>query len=219
MAASNYIPTGRTSLAKKGEISLQVQTEYASRPSPRITTTILKSGQVLHKIERNLSSTIESIAEMNHMEVAIRRQHSQVIEIIQKSETMDSAALPHPKAKSDKRPATAMDRLGRLPGRHRVFRMDNEGNFDSPQASDLFKTTFAEVFKCLHELISVFAKVPGVGLIREQGVCEVERDSLYLVSSGSEFYLFYLLEVEPGIDYEKALKDALGINAWPGSAR
>lgn len=217
MSASNYIPTGRTSLAKKGDVAFQIQTEYASRPTPRITTTILKSGQVVHKIERNLTNTIESIEEMNRMEVAIRKQHSQVVEIIQKGGTPGSETSS--KSDSVKRPVTAMDRLNLLPGRHRIFRLDNEGKFESSQASDIFKEVFAEVFKSLHELIAVFAKVPGVGFSREQGVCEVERNCLYLASSGTDLYLFYLLEAEPGADYEKLLKDALGINSWPGITR
>jgi len=42
---------------------LQVQTEYASRPAPRITTTILDSGRVIHKIGNQLERPIESPVE------------------------------------------------------------------------------------------------------------------------------------------------------------
>jgi hypothetical protein len=86
MAASNYIPTGRTSLVKRGELKLQLQTEYASRPAPRITTTISRDGRVLHKIERELQKTIESIEEQQHIERIIRRQHDDIAEIIRNPE-------------------------------------------------------------------------------------------------------------------------------------
>ena len=86
MATNNYIPTGRTSLVKRGELKLQLQTEYASRPAPRITTTISRDGRVLHKIERELAKTIESFEEQQHIERVIRRQHDDISEIIRNPE-------------------------------------------------------------------------------------------------------------------------------------
>ena len=61
MSTSEFIPVGRTSLVRKRGLNLQVQTEYASRPSPRITTTILSDGQVLHKVERTLKTCVSSL--------------------------------------------------------------------------------------------------------------------------------------------------------------
>lgn len=82
MNLSNFIPTGRTSLVKKGSVSLQVQTEYAYRPYPRLTTTILNNGQVLHKIEKKLDKPIESFDEQSVMEVRMKSQHNDVVNII-----------------------------------------------------------------------------------------------------------------------------------------
>ena len=86
MAASNYIPAGRTSLVRRGDLKLQLQTEYASRPAPRITTTISRDGRVLHKIERELIKKIDSVEEQHHIERVIRRQHDDISEIIRNPE-------------------------------------------------------------------------------------------------------------------------------------
>jgi hypothetical protein len=168
----------------------------------------------VHKVERSLADPVKSVEEVNRTEVAILKQHSQVTEIIQSGQTASLESLrvlqsPEP----TQRPLTLAERLSNIPGRHRVFQLDNEGNFSNSQASVKFMKAFSAVFKSLHELISVFAQVPGVGLNREQGVCEVERDRLYLVSSGTELYFFYVQKADPGLDYEQALKAALAGNS------
>ncbi len=222
MASADYIPTGRTSLVKKGSIALQVQTEYANRPSPRLTTTVLNSGQVVHKIERQLDQPISSIEEKNLMETTIRKQHSEVIKIIQASKQQTSVVpdppKPEPEIKSVSEPPvvetpsmhlTTAERLENLPGRPRVFYLDNKGNFRGADVSKEFRKTFSFVFKNLAELINIFAEVPGVGLSREQGVYEVERNVLYLVSSGTEMYFVYIERPNVSVNYEQVIKAAL----------
>lgn len=83
MALADFIPAGRTSLVKRGEKALQLQTEYAYRPVPRITTTVSIAGQVLHKIERGLDKPVENLEEKQRMEVRIQRQHTEIKSIIE----------------------------------------------------------------------------------------------------------------------------------------
>ena len=65
MTVNQFIPAGRTSLVNKDGSSIQIQTEYAFRPYPRVTTTILDNGRVLHKVERKLNKGIDSIEEQS----------------------------------------------------------------------------------------------------------------------------------------------------------
>ncbi len=208
MASNDFIPTGRTSLIRKGDIALQVQTEYAHRPAPRITTTILKSGQVVHKIERSLDHPIDSIEDKNHMELTIRKQHMEVVAIIEDSKLSSVVAMGKtPPVKPE--PTTTAERLAAIPGKHRIFILDNDGKFVDGNLSNEFKKIFAPIFKNMRELISVFALVPGVGLSREQGVCEVETNCLYLVSTGAELYFFYVERPDIKTNYEQAIKAAI----------
>ncbi len=82
MSTTEFIPSGRTSLVNRNGTALQIQTEYAYRPYPRVTTTILDGGRVLHKVEKKLKKCIESIEEQNEMEDIIKHQHSQVMLVI-----------------------------------------------------------------------------------------------------------------------------------------
>jgi hypothetical protein len=282
MAMADLIPTGRTSLVKRGKLALQVQTEYAHRPVPRITTTVQKSGQVIQKIERGLDRPIGSIEEKNLLEDRIRKQHAEIVAIIRKNKsligppagrlnsadrvtletdpvplggslppidslppeqafpgndiaTMDESQIPDdeiatpedlplpedeiatpedlPKPEEDLSGLTTFERLERLPGRHRIFRLDSEGNFVNASLSRDFKRTFGTVLKNLRELISVFTEIPGVGFARERGVYEIERLELYLLSAGTELFLVYLEDPDYSVDYDELLHKALN----PGS--
>jgi hypothetical protein len=217
MAMADLIPTGRTSLVKRGELSLQVQTEYAHRPMPRITTTVQKDGQVLQKIERSLDNPIASIEEKNLMEDTIRKQHAEILTIIRGDQNPVRKPKPKPEAPpSEPKPypesdpfQTTLDRLHALPGKHRVYCLDNEGNFQDAAVSKEFAKMFKPVFKNLGDLIAVFGEIPGIGFTRETGVYEVERNRLYLVSAGSELYIVWIERPAIRINYEREIHDLL----------
>jgi len=216
MATADLIPTGRTSLVKRGDASLQVQTEYAHRPLPRITTTVQQEGRVLQKIERSLDNPIASIEEKNLMEDTIRKQHMEILTIIRgnnnhpqkaKQKLTPSEAKPYPEIDPS---LPILERLRSLPGTHRIYRLDNEGNFSDASVSKEFAKMFKPVFKNLHELISVFTEVPGIGFTRETGVYEVERNGLYLASAGTELYIVCIERADRQLNYEREIRDLLG---------
>jgi hypothetical protein len=233
MADGNYIPVGRTSMTKQGDTPLQVQTEYASRPAPRITTTISHQGRVIHKIERNLHKTIESPEEQGRVERTLRSQHSEIIGIIQKRRFPGSSpANQRPEttietgneipvdpsasvsnavaaADYDLSSASAYEKLQAIPGVKRIYRLDNEGNFVGQDEPTRFKQAFAALFRNLQELMEVFALTPGVGITREKGVYEVEADHIYFASAGYECFFVVVTRIDDSTDYEKSIKSAI----------
>ena len=208
MGTSNYIPTGRTSLVKKDMMELQVQTEYAHRPNPRITTTITRDGQVVHKVERSLDRQIASQEEQERAENTIKRQHAEVVSIIRNGSSM-TPPQPDPAEQTVIQPRSVYDKLAALPGVQRIYSLDNEGNFRDTSKESQFRQAFAAIFKNLHELMNLFERKPGVGYTRRQGVYEVERDRLYFVSVGLECYFVFVGRVDYAMDYEKAIKQII----------
>ncbi|MBN2226339.1 MAG: hypothetical protein JW763_03145 [candidate division Zixibacteria bacterium] len=204
---ADYIPAGRTSRTMYGRVELQIQTEYAFRPGPRLTTSIFSKGQIIHKIEQELPQPITSIEDKSKVETLLLRQHKQVMEIIGSDEFEDilrnrlpAKDLPPP------RPKSLPERLKSIGGVAGIYAIDNDGNFLNPHITSGFKRQFKAVFKHLHELLSVFTELPGGR--REDGVYEVERDRLYLVSTGSGCF-FVLTTPADGVNYEKALASTL----------
>lgn len=208
MAESDYIPVGRTSLVKKEDVSLQVQTEYASRPYPRVTTTILKRGEVVHKVEKKLNRTVESIEEQSRTEALIQQQHSDVLAIIQRDSTVENLRLVED-TEPENNNLTMYDRLTSIPGFQHLYRLSSDGAFIGQNTSDQFKKTFTAVFKHLREVIDIFALLPGSEVVRQKGVYEVERNRLYFVSAGNECFFVTVQPTGEQIDYEVVLQKAL----------
>ena len=212
MATNKYIPAGMTSLVKRDQVALQVQTEYAYRPTPRITTTVSREGQVVHKIERGLNRVIQSLDEQTSVELTLRRQHSEIVSIIRKG-PLELTGMPRevaapetpPRPPVDTRPVT--EQLAELPGVERVYTLDNEGNFSGDTTSEEFRRAFAPIFKNLHDLLGIFERLPGVGFTRRKGVYEVMRNRLYLTSAGLECCFVVVSGKTADINYEKAIRD------------
>lgn len=208
MAASNYIPVGRTSLVKRGAVDVQVQTEYATRPSPRVTTTLSFQGQVLHKVERALEKPVDTFEEQRSIEQEMRQQHDEILGIIQ-SESYVSAMKLEPRTPEAERRMTAYERLTAVPDVQRVFRVDNDGILMESQASEEFQRAFSVIFKNLAELMDLFARLPGSNGLREQGVYEIDRSHLYFASIGTECFFIVVDPSDLSIDYERLVKAAV----------
>lgn len=204
MAADKYIPAGRTSLVKRGDTTYQLQTEYAWRPMPRVTTTISASGRVIHKVERELNGPVESLEEQHTVEIIIRRQHAEISAVVKDKKS----SVPLESVESVSTVGmTLQDRIAQVEGVSHVYRLDNEGKFHGANTSDAFKTAFGPVFENLSALLDIFMIEPGVGVCREKGVYEVHHDRLYLVSAGPECYFVVIGNPDYQIDYEAELKE------------
>ncbi len=90
MAQADNIPAGRTSRIVQGSTEIQIQTEFASRPSPRLTTSIFSKGQVMHKVEQELQSKIISFEDKIRIEDKLRKQHFEVLKTLKDEKKLQS---------------------------------------------------------------------------------------------------------------------------------
>jgi len=185
MAQADYIPAGRTSRIVKGSSEIQIQTEYAYRPSPRLTTSIISAGQVIHKIQQELNDPISTFEEKARVESMLRKQHLEVIKIIQSNDFSLDMTFKE-KREEPAREVSIMTLLSRIKGVERVYRMDNEGRFIDPGVSETFNKRFAPMLKNMNEVLNIFSELPGGR--RESGLVEIEPRRLYFISSGLECY-------------------------------
>lgn len=240
---------------------LQVQTEYAHRPYPRITTTILNQGQVLHKLEKKLDQAIGSIEEQNLAEDVMKRQHAEVLSlindptgearkqaerapqeptIVQRRGALNASStevkggsahadedpfpeLPDvsvkpPEARPRPYPSSAPpvtvkeslhDRFADIPDFEYAYGLTLDGEFKTPAGEERFRKAFKRVYKTLHEVIELFPEQGGARRRREEGVCEVERNRLYLVSTGEELFFITITGGRSDLNYEKIMKNLL----------
>jgi hypothetical protein len=205
MAMADFIPAGRTSRIVRGTTQLQIQTEYAYRPSPRLTTSIFSGGQVVRKVEKELGSPITSLEDKFKVEGLLRKQHMEVIEVLNNNhEFLAGLVQPGDAAPPSAQNLTLSDRLARVEGVEKIFRIDNDGNFESNNISDEFRKRFSSLFRNLRELLDIFQNLPGGK--KEQGVYQIERNRLYLISTGLECYFILARNVAPARDLEIELR-------------
>ena len=236
MAAQRFIPAGRTALVQPAtsqrdperqnvdpgvaQVALQVQTEYAHNPYPRITTTILNSGQVVHKVEKKLDRAVQSLEEQQRVEGMLNHQHSEVVAILKRQQ--GHALVSREDAQEAPVKSTSIvERLRAIPGSEHIFRLDNKGDFIGRATETQFRKSFKSVFKNLPSLMEVFAELAGdfSQPQRQSGVCEVERDRLYFASTGSECIFITVRRVDRDTDYEKAIKEVISDTGVAGFSR
>jgi hypothetical protein len=76
-------PAGVSGEASSGEKRFCVQTEFAPRPKPRITTSIALNGEVVQKVENLWDKLPQSEEDRDQIERVLRKQHQQVINDIE----------------------------------------------------------------------------------------------------------------------------------------
>lgn len=225
MTHTKYIPAGRTSLINRGNVPIQVQTEYAWRPYPRLTTTVLNQGQVLHKIEHKLENPIRTQEDQSLAEDLIKRQHTEVLGILRakRPDAKPASETTQPGVQSsdsspdaevallEKEPVpdTVRERLMAVAGVEHIYSLDNAGQFATSRHGDHFKKAFSSIFKGVRDLVEVFRTLPGETMTREKGVYEVERNRLYLISCGDECLLVTVHQTVQNTAFEKVLKEAI----------
>jgi len=202
MAQADLIPAGRTSRIVRGSTELQIQTEYAYRPKPRLTTSVISKGQIIQKIQQELSTPIATLEEKNKVEDLLRKQHMEVLNIIgSKKRKTDLTIRDKPTLEATS--LSLIDRLAAIEGVEKVYRINNAGEFDSSDVSTEFKKMFSAVFKSINDILEIFSQLPGGK--REEGVCALEPNRLYLVSSGYECFFILTNPVDPEINIEKLI--------------
>ncbi len=83
-------PAGISGEASWGEERFCVQTEFASRPKPRITTSISLNGEVVEKVENVWDKLPLSEEDKDEIERSLRKQHWEVIEHIKEKGSVSS---------------------------------------------------------------------------------------------------------------------------------
>ena len=191
---AQYIPAGRTSAIKKGDVVYQLQTEYARLPQPRITTTISSKGQVFHKVEKSVEREVDSIERMHEVEDIIKVQHMEVSRVIREKGMPTDPAETRGASESKIR----SEQIRRLDEVQMVYLVGADGKLvGDRETTGEFKKLFKHVLRELPDMLRVFAALPGKR--REEGIYEVEPGRILLVSGGSEFFLVLL---EAGTAYD-----------------
>ncbi len=180
----HYIPPGRLSSHRHDGHLLQIQTEFAHRPTPRITSSVVLEGRVVHKVENDWIEPTETPEQQGALDRALAEQHREVISTVQTEAARLCEGQPTPPTADDFPDPTFRDTMAEIlrtvPFVIGMFELDSEG-----------KTTFAVHYRDIYadwqqelEIIARFTHnvrtIIRVGDFRH-GVCSFNAENIILV--------------------------------------
>ena len=181
---TDFIPPGRLSGYKHSGKTIQVQTEYAPRPHPRVTTSVVLDGRIIHKTDRSWEKELETEEARKELEDLLAAQHRQVLELV-KTKAAEYVDEPPAAKENTGYPETSfrdslVEVLGSLPFVTGVYELDKQG-----QAifSHNFRDIYAEwdrEFEMLGRLALEFPEIIRVGEFR-YGCCWFSAENVIIL--------------------------------------
>ena len=201
-----FIPNGRLSAIEFEGEKVQIQTEFATMPKPRVTTSVVLGGRVLHKEDQLWKTETESPEGQKELETALKRQHIEVHDKVE-SQQIALTALPQAADARVKMPhvskadsAPARHPAGQTPGVLRLFIVSKSGDLLAADDSGIPGPGSHGLFRDTAEFIDFFESSESE---RFNQMLTRNRDSNYLLVR--HFGKYWGAELAPGADPDDAL--------------
>ena len=99
MESAEHIPQGKLGGHKHGDKLFQVQTEFAQRPKPRVTSSVVLDGRTVHKTDKEWSGYLSLEDDRDALDALIAEQHKQTMAMVkERAEEFLRASSPTPVA-------------------------------------------------------------------------------------------------------------------------
>ncbi len=160
-----YIPTGRLSAVERNGEKIQIQTEFGLYPMPRVTTTVILGGQVLHKQQREWDAETETEEGQRELEVFLNKQHLDIHRRIESDDLLISkltageastseTKMPSVEPIKPAKPAKpARHPAAECPGIVRMFIVSQSGDLIAADDSGVPRASGTELFLAVSEFI------------------------------------------------------------------
>ncbi|MEW5874549.1 MAG: hypothetical protein AB1752_05130 [Candidatus Zixiibacteriota bacterium] len=170
MEPTNYIPQGKLGAHRLGSKLFQVQTEFAHRPHPRVTSSVILDGRIVHKTDKEWSGGMESEAERAALDALIADQHKATLEMVQ-ARAVEFLGVESPIAASPGYPTptirdTIEEVLRSVPYTIGFYEFDNEGEVVHRSAFRDMVADWDREFAAVSSLVYGLPEIIKVGEFR-----------------------------------------------------
>lgn len=181
---SDFIPPGRLSGYKHAGKTIQVQTEYATRPHPRVTTSVVLEGRTVHKTDHPWEKGDETEEIRKDLESFLAEQHRQALELVEAhaqeyvsdlAEKKTAALFPQPTFRD-----SMIEVLSSVPFVTGVCELDQSGKLVFSRDFRDIHSDFGREFEIFNKLIVSFPAIIRVGEFR-QGCCWFPAENVILI--------------------------------------
>jgi hypothetical protein len=184
-------PAGRTSSVKALNKVFILQTEFLTKPRPRIVTSVALEGQIIHKVERTYDNAVETEEDLKLAEAAVVMQHQNLAKKMQ-----SNGADFIKQTRSIK--ISAVDRLALIPGVSIAVDIQEKLNGENPLPIYVQARRVSEISQAISSSTKM-GPLKLAAIIAEQGKFILSR------ADGKD----NLLSLRPEADLREIISEAM----------
>jgi len=205
------IPAGLISETHSEDLRFFVQTEFAQRPQPRVTTTISINGAVVEKIENLWDKLPQTEEDKEEIEKFLKRQHQQVLKKI-KDKKESFAGYESEKGKTilpeDKVILQIRDELSKTEGvLGWVFLLDDEPMI-SRAVSEREQKQMEDLVRSIKDLSILLTKVTELGKFGG-GILETPKNRVVFLTLKRQILA---IKLDPKVDFKRLVTRIMAID-------
>jgi len=170
---SKFQPPGRLSKVSGQDYMIQIQTEFAWNPVPRITTSVVLDGVIVHKIQKEWKGQLETEEEQQIVGRYINRQHDEVEKIVKSNQDF---ILNYSKSTVKE---MNFEGIAEIEGVQRAFLLTSDGLM-TPFREEEIELEKVQLFEKLFELVEFLDHMTRMG----------GMDEAYLVLNEDRILIF-----------------------------
>jgi hypothetical protein len=180
----DFMPPGRLSGYKYAGKTIQVQTEYATRPHPRVTTSVVLDGRTVHKTDHPWDQGVATEETGKALEKFLAEQHRQTLGLVKaraheyvggSPEEKPAAEYPEPSFRD-----SMNEILSSVPFVTGLCELDRSGKIVYSRDFCNIQADFGREFQIFAKLISSLPEIIRVGDFHH-GCCWFPAENVILV--------------------------------------
>jgi hypothetical protein len=199
------IPGGLASEASFKDTKYCIQTEFAQRPKPRVTTTISVNGEVVEKVENIWDRLPQTEEDRREVEIFLKKQHQQVLENIKnpKGESVNSGL--EPKGDIGLKTISAPrieEELSRTQGVYGWILLSEDNSLKVNQVSAKVKGDYSDIVRSVKHFSELLSSDTPWGNL-QGGILEAPGGRMVFLPLRTQFLA---VQVEPETDVKKLIQ-------------
>jgi hypothetical protein len=199
------IPGGLASEASVKETKYCVQTEFAKRPKPRVTTTITINGEVVEKVENIWDRLPQTEEDKKEVETFLKKQHQQVLENI-KNKKAESANLGlEPKGSAEAKGTSTLkieEELSRIPGIYGWILLSEDNGMKANRFPTKIKGDYSDIVRSVKHFSELLSSDTTLGNF-QGGILEDPDSRMVFLPLHTQFLA---VQVESQTDVKKLIQ-------------
>lgn len=182
-------PAGRTSSVTWERKTFQVQTEFVIRPNPKLVSSIILDGKLIHKVEKPWKGQV-TLEDQKEIEQFLKKEHEKIAQALKKN--------PYDFLSGGKEDfQSQVRRLSELKGIDNPFIMMYDGSLLFPDKKDeLFTEKFSKTIAQALRLASALTDSSRLGEIRA-GILDLPPDKVIWIYYNDRVWSAFLKKGSP----------------------